>query len=90
MGPLVLLLLTPHVPPPTVAELPRPPPDAETLALLPLAMAGASLLVLAASEPPVVPPIAVPGALLLLPFLMLVAVEPLMMMPVSGIRFLLL
>ena len=47
-------------------------------------MAGALLLVLAAAEPPVLPPVAVPGASLLLHFPKLVAVEPLLLLPVSG------
>ena len=63
----MLLLVTPPVPPPTVAELPGLLPDAEPLALLPVTVAGSSLLMLAAAEPPVLPPIAVPGASLLLP-----------------------
>ena len=47
-------------------------------------MAGASLLVLAASEPPVLPPAAVPGASLLLHFPLIVSVEALLMLPVAG------
>ena len=85
MGPLVLLLLTPPVPHPTVAELPGPPPDDEPISLLPVAMAGASLLVLAAAEPPVLPPIDVAGVSLLLPFSMIAAVDPLLLLPVSGL-----
>ena len=57
------------MPPPTVAELPGPPHVAEPLALLPVAVAGASLL---------------------LHFPLLVAVEPLLLLPVTGHRFLLL
>ena len=57
----MLLLPTPPVLLPNVAELPRPPPVAEPLALLPIAVAGASLLVLAAAEPSVLPPVDVPG-----------------------------
>ena len=111
MGPLVLLLPTPPVPPTTVAELPRPPPVADPLALLPVDMAGSLLLVLASAElpvlppvsvpvalllvladtePPVLPPVAVPGASLMLHFPLLVAVEPLLLLPVAGPRFLLL
>ena len=84
LGPLILLLPTPPVPPPTVAELPGPPPGDEPLALLPVAVAGASLLVLAAAEPPGLPPVAVPEALLLLHFTLLVAVEPLLLLTFSG------
>ena len=105
MGPLVLLLLTSLVPPPTVADMPGPPPVDEPLTLLPVAVAGASLLVIAAadppvlppvavagasllmiaaSDPPVLPPVAVPGAFLMLHFTLLVSVEPLLLLPVSG------
>ena len=84
MGPLMLLLVTPPVPPPTVAELPGLLPDAEPLALLPVTVAGSLLLMLAAAEPPVLPLVAVPGALLLL------AVEPLLRLPVAGLCFFLL
>ena len=84
MGPLVLLLPTPPVPSPTVAELPGPPLVAESLALLPVAMAGVLLLVLAAADPSVMSPVAVPGASLLLHFPLIVAVEPLLLLPVAG------
>ena len=90
MGPLVLLLPMPPVTPPTVADLPGPPPVAEPLALLPVAVAGTSLLVLAATEPPVLPPVAVQGLLLLLYFPLLVAVEPLLLLHVAGPRLLIL
>ena len=83
LGPLVLLLPTPPVLPPNVADLPGPRPVAEPLALLPVSVAGTSLLVLAAAEPPVLPPVAVPGLLLLLPFPLLVAAEPPVLPPVS-------
>ena len=83
----MLLLPTPPVPPPIVAELPGPPPVAEPLALLPVTVAGSSLLVLAASDPPVLPPVAVPGASLLLHFPLLVSFEPLLMLPVAGSVF---
>ena len=89
MVPLVLLLPMPPVPSPTVAEFPVPPPVAKPLALLPVAMAGVSLLVLASDELPVLPSVAVPGASLLLNFTLLVDVEPLLLLPVSGPRFLL-
>ena len=79
MGPLVLLLPTPPVTPPAVAELPGPPPVAEPPVMLPVAVSGALLLVLASAEPPVLPPVAVPGASLLLHFPKLVAVEPLLL-----------
>ena len=49
LGLLVLLLPTPPVPLPTLAELPRLPPDVEPLALLPVSVTGALLLVLAAA-----------------------------------------
>ena len=111
---LVLLLPTPPVPPPTIADMPGPPPVADPIALLRVDVAGASMLVLAAAElpgpppvseplemlpvallglslmvlatadPPVLPPVAVTGASLLPHFTLLVAVEPLLMMPVSG------
>ena len=90
LGPLVLLLLTPPVPPPPVAELPGPQPVADPLAMLPVAVAEASLLVLAAAEPPVLPPVAVPGASLLLHFLLIFDVEPLLLLLVAGSIFLLL
>ena len=90
MGPLVLLLPTPPVPPPTIAELPGPPPVVEPLALLRVAVGRALLLVISSAEPPVLPPVAVPGASLLLYFPLLVSVEPLLLMPVDGSRFLLL
>ena len=90
---------------PTVSDMPIPPPATEPLALLPVVVAlalllvltaadppvlpsvaveGASLLVLAAAEPPVMSPVAAEGALLLLHFTLLVAVEPLLMLPFSG------
>ena len=37
---LVILLLTPPVPRPNLAELPGPPPDAEPLVMLPVVVAG--------------------------------------------------
>ena len=80
----MLLLLTSLVPPPTVADMPGTPPVDEPLTLLPVAVAGASLLVIAASDPPVLPPVAVPGAFLMLHFTLLVSVEPLLLLPVSG------
>ena len=87
---LVLFLSTPPVLPPTVAELPGPPPVAEPLAFLPVAVAAASLLVLATANPTVLPPVAVAGASLLLHFPLLVAVEPLLLLPVAGPQLLLL
>ena len=111
LGPLVLLLPTPPVPPLHVADLPGPPPISEPLALLPVAVTGASLLVIAAAKPPVLPPVAVAGALLLLlaaaeppvlstfavagaslllHFPLLVAVEPLLLLPVAGPQLLIL
>ena len=86
----MLLLPTPPVPPLHVADLPGPPPISEPLALLPVAATGASLMVIAAADPPVLPPVAVIGSSLLLHFPLLVAVEPLMLLPISGTRFLLL
>ena len=65
LGPLVLLLPTPPVLPPNVADLPGPRPVAEPLALMPVSMAGALLLLpfplLVAAEPPVLPPVSVTG-----------------------------
>ena len=90
MGTLVLLLLTPPVPPPNFSELPVPPLVADPLALLPVAVAGALLPVRASTEPPVLPPVAVTGASLLLYFPLIVDVEPLLLMPVAGPQFLLL
>ena len=55
----MLLLPTPHLSPPTVSELSGPPLVAEPLALLHVAMVGASLLVLAAADPPLLPPVTV-------------------------------
>ena len=84
MGPLVLLLPTPHLLPPTVSELSGPPPVAEPLVLLPIVVAVFSLLVLASTEPPVLPPIDVPGGSLLIHFPLIVDVEPLLLLPVAG------
>ena len=80
----MLLLPTPPVPPPPVAELPGPPPVAEPLEMLPVALLGLSLMVLAPAEPPVLPPVSVTGASLLPHFTLLVAVEPLLLLPVAG------
>ena len=79
LGPLVLLLPTLPVPPPTVSELPGPPSVADPLALLPVAVAGSSLLVLAAGDPPVLHPVAVAGASMLV----LAAAEPPVLPPVA-------
>ena len=68
----------------TVAELPGPPPVAEPLEMLPVALLGLSLMVLATADPPVLPPVAVTGASLLPHFTLLVAVEPLLLLPVAG------
>ena len=83
MGPLVVFLPTPSVPPPTVSELPVLLPVYGPLALMPVSVAEASLLVLADAEPPVLPPVAVSGASLLLHFPLLVAVDPLLLMSVA-------